>query len=86
MKEKDEFSFSFNHMLLQVILDGQSWLVDVGFGYPSFYLPLKMKVMIPQEQTMGLYRLKIFRQPSVVEFKTNDVSFLGSLQYFAMSA
>lgn len=39
-------------------IESFDWLIDVGFGYPSFYLPLKLESMVSQKQTTGLFRVR----------------------------
>lgn len=45
------------HMLLAVRLDGQQWIVDVGFGGQSPTGPLRLQADTPQATPHGPYRL-----------------------------
>ena len=46
----------FDHLCLEVPLDGERWLVDVGFGY-SFLEPLRLMESVEQEDPSGRFRL-----------------------------
>lgn len=42
LKEKSRFSEYFSHIAIIVLINGEKWLVDVGFGH-SFIAPLKIQ-------------------------------------------
>jgi len=46
----------YEHLALRVALDGEPWLVDVGFGY-SFAEPLRLEAGFEQVDPMGAFRL-----------------------------
>ncbi|MEN9225407.1 MAG: arylamine N-acetyltransferase [Thermostichus sp. HHBFW_bins_43] len=50
------FGPEFDHLALQVTLDGQAWLADVGYG-DSFRQPLRLGDPDIQTQAQGRYRL-----------------------------
>ncbi len=45
------------HVLLRVILDGEDWLADVGFGRFTPTGPLRLEPGLEQETPNGLYRV-----------------------------
>lgn len=45
------------HMALRVSIDGESWLVDVGFGSAVLTTPLRLDVTEPQETRYETFRL-----------------------------
>ena len=46
----------FEHLALRVTLEGEPWLVDIGFGY-SFSEPLRLLADLEQVDPMGVFRL-----------------------------
>nr|XP_006634658.1 PREDICTED: arylamine N-acetyltransferase, pineal gland isozyme NAT-3-like [Lepisosteus oculatus] len=47
----------FDHLIIQVVLEGRRWLCNVGFG-AGFQLPLSLETGEPQQQGDGLYRVR----------------------------
>jgi len=45
-----------DHLCLEVPIDGQTWLADVGFGY-SFLEPLRWTIDLEQDDPSGRFRL-----------------------------
>ncbi|XP_076819621.1 arylamine N-acetyltransferase, pineal gland isozyme NAT-3-like [Clavelina lepadiformis] len=54
----DQFSSRFDHLLFKVVIGDQAWIIDVGYGMPSFFEPMKFNVMTPQTQMTGIYRFR----------------------------
>jgi N-hydroxyarylamine O-acetyltransferase len=52
----DSLGPPLDHLCLEVTIDGEPWLADVGFGY-SFLEPLRFRTGIEQEDPMGRFRL-----------------------------
>jgi len=49
---------NFDHMLLRVTIDGEGWLVDVGFGQGNFLEPIHLVLGQPQLDPRGVYRIE----------------------------
>jgi N-hydroxyarylamine O-acetyltransferase len=60
-----EFSRDFDHMTLMVILDGERWLADVGFG-DSFIEPLPLELNNKFQQREHRYRVVSNNQERLV--------------------
>lgn len=54
-REDGSYGQEFDHLALRVDLD-QPWLADVGFG-DSFIDPLRLRVDLEQEQSVGRFRI-----------------------------
>lgn len=51
-----EYGNEYDHVLIMVKLDGESWLLDVGFG-DNFLYPIKLILNEPQKDTKGYYKI-----------------------------
>ncbi len=54
---KQSWPPDFDHLAVIVIIDGQEYLADVGFG-DSFFAPLKMVLDEEQQDRKGVYRIR----------------------------
>ncbi|MFF4604382.1 arylamine N-acetyltransferase [Streptomyces sp. NPDC001339] len=87
----------FGHMMLRVEIDGEFWLVDVGFRWAS-WAPLRFAERGPQEDANGVYRLADTPDGDVevvhdgvhrvrLETRVRDISdFLPTMWWFCTSA
>ncbi|NXU58228.1 ARY2 protein, partial [Turnix velox] len=56
--EDDTYADNIDHLLLKVVLDGKSYIVDGGFGMVyQLWQPLQLVSGIDQPQTPGIFRL-----------------------------
>lgn len=46
-----------SHLVIEVSVQGDAWLVDTGFGGPTSLVPLRLSQNTPQETPNGPYRL-----------------------------
>lgn len=51
-----EYGNEYDHVLLMVKLDGENWLLDVGFG-DNFLYPIKLILNEPQKDIKGYYKI-----------------------------
>lgn len=51
-----EYGNEYDHVLIMVKLDGESWLLDVGFG-DNFLYPIKLILNEPQKDIKGYYKI-----------------------------
>ena len=57
-RETGRMGTPFDHRVLMVNIDGESWLTDVGFG-DSFWMPLRFTGLAEQqERQSGTYRIR----------------------------
>jgi N-hydroxyarylamine O-acetyltransferase len=59
------------HMALRVWVDGEAWLVDVGFGGPGPGSPLRLAEREPQSTTHGPFRVTSAGQDALIETRTD---------------
>lgn len=62
----------FDHVIIMVSIDGQRWLCDVGFGVPSFMMPLSLETDGPQEQGHRVYRLRKAAEMVFMEWQQEE--------------
>lgn len=67
------FGPAYDHLALRVELEGQFWLVDVGFG-DSFLTPLKIAPAEPQPQASGTFHLEREGDYYLLERRNGDRS------------
>ena len=60
------------HMTLRVILDGEAWLVDVGFGSALPTAPLRLNTLEPQTTDHEDYRLRPAGDNLILEARLGD--------------
>jgi len=73
---KKEYSPEFDHMTLIVIINGDHYLTDVGFGEFSFY-PIKIELNKNNNDPAGIFRIETFsKNYQVVKKKKQDGEFV----------
>ena len=60
------------HMVLKVVVDGEAWLADVGFGSSVPTAPLRLATSEPQPTGNGDYRILPFAGGLRLELQTAD--------------
>ncbi len=60
------------HMALRVIIDGQAWLADVGFGGAVMTAPLQIDNPNPQTTPNGVFRLSRIDGDLKLELQSHD--------------
>jgi N-hydroxyarylamine O-acetyltransferase len=60
------------HMALSVLIDGEAWLVDVGFGGPGPASPLRLAAREPQSTTHEPFRVTPAGGDALIETRIDD--------------
>uniref|UniRef100_H2Y1C6 arylamine N-acetyltransferase n=1 Tax=Ciona intestinalis TaxID=7719 RepID=H2Y1C6_CIOIN len=54
----DKFHFEFDHLMMKVTFPDSDYLVDIGYGAPSFFMPFKFEDKFEHHEMSGMYRLR----------------------------
>lgn len=72
MQPADAPPAAFSHMALRVMVDGEPWLADVGFGGLVLTTPLRFATMEAQATGHELFRLRPAERGTVLEAWVDD--------------
>jgi len=61
-----------SHMLLEVMIGGEPWIADVGFGGQSLTAPLRLAAQVEQETPHETFRLVPHGEGFVLEARVED--------------
>ena len=81
---KDGEPIAFDHLVLRVPLEGEAWLVDVGFG-TGYLRPLKLSESGDQQQFRDRYRLVDDAEEGWRAVEARSVGRLGARQLYRFS-